>query len=65
MLHAGSLVPWVGIELALPTVKAQSLNHWTTREVSCSCSFEWEMLSRIVIGVSVLLLLLGPLSRQN
>ena len=65
MLHAGSLVPWVGIELALPTVKAQSLNHWTTREVSRPSSIEWEMLTRIMMGVSVLLLLLGPLSRQN
>ena len=65
MLHAGSLVPWVGIEPELPTVKAQSLNHWTTREVSRPSSIEWEMLTRIMMGVSVLLLLLGPLSRQN
>ena len=27
------LVPWPGIEPRLPTVEAQSLNHWTTREV--------------------------------
>ena len=27
------LVPWPGIEPVPPAVKAQSLNHWTTREV--------------------------------
>ena len=26
-------IPWPGIEPAPPTVEAQSLNHWTTREV--------------------------------
>ena len=31
--HASWLVPWPGIEPMSPAVKAQSLNHWTTREV--------------------------------
>ena len=32
------LVPWPGIEHWPPTLGAQSLNHWTTREVSESFS---------------------------
>ena len=56
---------WLGIKPVLPTVETQSLNHWTIREVSHPCSFEWKMLTRIMIGVSVVLLLLGPLNRQN
>ena len=27
------LVPWPGIEHMTPAVEAQSLNHWTTKEV--------------------------------
>ena len=34
------LVPWPGIELLPPVVKAQSLNHWTTSEVS-PCALEY------------------------
>ena len=29
-------LPWLGIEPLPPTVKAQSLNHWTTRDVPMS-----------------------------
>ena len=32
-LTYGLLVPWPGIESMPPAVEAQSLNHWTTREV--------------------------------
>ena len=28
------LVPWPGIELAPPSLEAQSPNHWTTRDIS-------------------------------
>ena len=31
--QCGILVPWPGIEPALPCIGRQSLNHWTTREV--------------------------------
>ena len=31
--HVGSLLLWLGIEPTLPALKAQSLNHWTAREV--------------------------------
>ena len=31
----GILVPWAGIEPMSHPVEAQSLNHWTTREVPC------------------------------
>ena len=31
--HVGILVPQPGTEPALPELAAQSLNHWTTREV--------------------------------
>ena len=32
-LACGILVPWPGIKPELPALTAQSLNHWTTREV--------------------------------
>ena len=32
-VHAGILVPQPGIEPVTPVVEAQSLNHWTAREV--------------------------------
>ena len=35
----GILVPWPGFEPVPPTVEAQSLNHWTTREVPHSNYF--------------------------
>ena len=31
MQHAE--LPWLGIKAMLPAVEAQSINHWTTREV--------------------------------
>ena len=31
--HVGILVSWLGIKPAPPTVEAQSLNHWTAREI--------------------------------
>ena len=35
----GILVPQPGIEPAYPALEAQSLNHWTTREISSPCLF--------------------------
>ena len=35
----GMLVPWLGIKPAPPALEAQSLNHWTTREVPSSFAF--------------------------
>ena len=32
-MACGILVPQAGIEPVTPVVEAQSLNHWTTREV--------------------------------
>ncbi|KAB0372384.1 hypothetical protein FD755_016176, partial [Muntiacus reevesi] len=36
MCHVESLVPWPGIKLVPPALGAQSLNHWTSREVPYS-----------------------------
>ena len=33
MWQTGILVPQAGLEPVAPVVEAQSLNHWTTREV--------------------------------
>ena len=33
MCHVGILVPQLGIKALSPAMEAQSLNHWTTREV--------------------------------
>ena len=39
-LACGILVPWTGIELASPSVEAQSLGHWPTRELySFACGY--------------------------
>lgn len=35
----GILVPQLGIEHVPPAMEAQSLNHWTSREVPVLCSF--------------------------
>ena len=41
----GILVPYLGIEPVPPAVKAQSLNHWTMREVPTSqCSKPFKVL---------------------
>ena len=32
-LFIGLIVPWPGTELMPPAVEAQSLNHWTSKEV--------------------------------
>ena len=32
-MACGIPVPWSGVEPVLPAVEAQSLNHWTAREV--------------------------------
>ena len=34
------LVPWPGMELEPPALRAWNLGHWTTREVSCLLYFE-------------------------
>ena len=33
------LIPWLGIEPGPPASRAQSLSHWTTREVPRECNF--------------------------
>ena len=37
------LVPWPGTEPAPPTLEAQSLNHWTTREVPGLSLLNWTL----------------------
>ena len=58
----GFLVPWAGIYPAPPALGAQSLNHWTTREVSGTlnhfCSSE-PFLAHCCFGVLVPFLLLS------
>ena len=39
----GILVPQQGIEPAPPALEAQSLNHWTTREVPQNVHFQWSL----------------------
>ena len=47
-MACGILVSWSGMETAPPALKAQNLNHWTTREVlwiSCTvtCAINWNV----------------------
>ena len=49
MWQTGILVPQAGLEPVAPVVEAQSLNHWTTREVppvDILIAVLWQILSQ-------------------
>ena len=43
------LVPWSGIELRPPALRAWSLSHWTTREVPGANILSWEMFPELQV----------------